>query len=476
MRFGNPAAWLGLGLLVLPILVHMLVRDRAPVRRLPTLRFLEGEPPVAIRWSRPDEPLLLLLRLALIALAVVALARPWFPAAGTANTVTEPARVVLVDESWSMTRLVENGSGTAADRAQGLADAALAEVPSATRGAFGAGVPLPTALEGAAAWLATRPGPGEIVVVSDFQLGLLDEARTARVPDHIGLVPVVVGVGDAFAAGPLRIRSRAGLFDASVAVDDGGATPGVATITWSPAPAPTDGEGPTNPVRLVHAPSDDDAARALNRALDAAGGLVAEGEVPVTVVFPGADLGASASGSVLEAAPAGPLSPAAADLVVWLATDPLLAEAARRATPAPVEGASESDGDGARAGGIPVARDRSGQTVLEARAAREGGLLLMASTSVASVFAATLVDALARATHAVPPGRELEAGVHLQNEIDDWAREPRWPPAPDGNPGAVLDDDDRGAEAPPARWAWMLVLGLLAGEGVYRKRLRDRRG
>ena len=78
-----PAALLGLGLLALPILVHMLVRDRAPLVRLPTLRFLQGEPPVALRRSRPDEPLLLALRLLILVVAVVALGQ------GSQQTVLE---------------------------------------------------------------------------------------------------------------------------------------------------------------------------------------------------------------------------------------------------------------------------------------------------------------------------------------------------------------------------------------------------
>ena len=159
MRFANPLAWLGLLLLALPVAVHMLVRNRAPVQRLPTLRFLRGEPPIAIRRSRPDEPRLLLLRMTILALAVAALARPLFPRAESPEASTlggsaEPNRAVLVDESWSMLRAPTGSAGsTALDRARELASEAAAEASASTVIPFGADLPLEVAIEGAAAWL-----------------------------------------------------------------------------------------------------------------------------------------------------------------------------------------------------------------------------------------------------------------------------------------------------------------------------------
>ncbi len=480
MRFGNPAAWLGLGLLVLPILVHMLVRDRAPLRRLPTLRFLEGEPPVAVRRARPDEPLLLLLRLAILALAVVALARPYLPGSEPVEPPAVPYRVVLLDESRTLSRPAADGSEAASERARALAEEAAEGVPNGVLVPFGPGRSLATALEGAVGWLESRPGPGEVVIVSDFRLGLLDEVRMAEVPEHVGLAPIVVEVGDAAFPDPLRYRSRAGILEASVAADGGGAPPRGTVVTWSFAPESPGAEPMSDPVRLAHDPSDEAAAQALLRALDAAGGLAPANGPPVTVVFAGAD--AEPFRSPADAA----LSPDAADLALRLASDPFLAEAGRWPAAAP----SADTGPTAETRhdrGSPLVRGPDGRPVVEAVPGDEGGLLLLVEASPGSVLAAALLDALGRLTHAGPPGRELEQARHPGEEVEALRRAPTWPPPASSQSGdasagggtgsvgvAANGREGRRDDLPPARWAWLLVLGLLVGEGACRRRIRGR--
>ncbi len=74
--WGSPLAAWGLLALLVPLLLHLLVRQRAPEVRLPSLRFLLPRAPTRSRISPPSDRVLLALRLALVALAVAALADP----------------------------------------------------------------------------------------------------------------------------------------------------------------------------------------------------------------------------------------------------------------------------------------------------------------------------------------------------------------------------------------------------------------
>jgi hypothetical protein len=76
MQWLLPAAFAGLLLAGLPLLIHLLGRERPPSQRVPTLRFI-GETALApVRRARLQDPLLMLLRTLLLVLAVLALARP----------------------------------------------------------------------------------------------------------------------------------------------------------------------------------------------------------------------------------------------------------------------------------------------------------------------------------------------------------------------------------------------------------------
>jgi hypothetical protein len=76
MQWLLPAAFAGLLLAGLPLLIHLLGRERPPTQRVPTLRFI-GETALApVRRARLQDPLLMLLRTLLLVLAVLALARP----------------------------------------------------------------------------------------------------------------------------------------------------------------------------------------------------------------------------------------------------------------------------------------------------------------------------------------------------------------------------------------------------------------
>ncbi len=450
MGFTNPVAWLGLVLLALPVAVHMLVRDRAPLQRLPTLRFLKGEPPVSIRRSRPDEPRLLLLRLAIVALAVAALARPYLPSAeapdgSSLGTAAPPHRAVLLDESWSMLR-PSDSAGSALARARELASEAAAEARASTVITFGADRPLEVALEGAAAWLEARPGPGEIVLVSDFQRGTLEAAGAVALPERLGLVPGAVEVdpGGGEGAAPLTLPVRGGTVQAAVELigGDGGGDggPGAVRMTWSRAAS-------AGPVASTPAP----AAPA------------------VEVIFPGA------TGDSIQTASA-TLSPTAASLLLRLASDRTLAAAAAEdRTSGTAEDRSPTTADDQPPlGAAPrladarliLARDHTGLPLLTAGTTPSAGLRVNSRAPDGSLTAAALRVALDRATDATPPGEELEPLFDDADQRASWARPP--------GPGDA--DDAEPADSRAARWAWILVLVLLGAESLYRRRIHARRG
>ncbi len=96
--------WLGGGA-VLPLIIHLLSRQRPKVIRFPAVRFVRRSRQRSVRRTRLKHLLLLLLRMALIALFALLIARPILgPAAGAADgeLATTPAVVLIADDSMSM--------------------------------------------------------------------------------------------------------------------------------------------------------------------------------------------------------------------------------------------------------------------------------------------------------------------------------------------------------------------------------------
>ena len=104
MSFLNPFFLAGLAALAGPLIIHLLLRDR-PVRRvLPTLRFLPASAPESYAMRRVKNLLLLILRLAILALVVLAFARPYFASnePPKPKNLSEEGAVFVVDSSLSM--------------------------------------------------------------------------------------------------------------------------------------------------------------------------------------------------------------------------------------------------------------------------------------------------------------------------------------------------------------------------------------
>lgn len=103
MAFLTPLFLAGLGAIAIPVLIHLIQREKKRVIEFPSLMFVRRIPYQSVRRRRIRHWALLLLRAAAIALIVAAFARP-FTRQGTAAAVGGGARelVILLDQSASM--------------------------------------------------------------------------------------------------------------------------------------------------------------------------------------------------------------------------------------------------------------------------------------------------------------------------------------------------------------------------------------
>src|ERR1041385_2382286 len=105
MGFVAPLVLLGLGALALPVLIHLIQRERKEVVHFPSLMFLRKIPYQSVQRRKIHNWLLLALRCAAIALLVAAFSRPFFkvdPTALAAATTGAREVVILLDHSASM--------------------------------------------------------------------------------------------------------------------------------------------------------------------------------------------------------------------------------------------------------------------------------------------------------------------------------------------------------------------------------------
>ena len=140
-----PAAVASLLALVGPVAVHMLRRQQARRIIVPSVRFVPSLDDSAVRFKRLSDPLLLLVRSAVIACAALALAQPLILSEGRMNAWSaRTARVVVVDRSQSARGAVSS-------------EAIAAEASSADPSATVETAELGSGLDQASAWLAVAP-------------------------------------------------------------------------------------------------------------------------------------------------------------------------------------------------------------------------------------------------------------------------------------------------------------------------------
>lgn len=184
----NPAALIALAAAAVPIVIHLLLRRRANRVQFPTVRFIAPSEQAAVRLRRPSDILLLAVRVAIVACAALALARPLVLTdarrEGWSGRIT---RAIVVDTSASVNP--RRAEEAAAAESRGASASRRFETDTVERG-----------VAQASAWLANvEPGKREIVVVSDFQRGAVTDGDLAPVPAGIGIrmapVETVIGAG-----------------------------------------------------------------------------------------------------------------------------------------------------------------------------------------------------------------------------------------------------------------------------------------
>jgi hypothetical protein len=220
--FLAPLFFAGLATLAVPVLIHLIQRERKNVVHFPSLMFVRRIPYSSIRRRRIHNWALLMMRLAAIALIVAAFARPFFKgttlaaAGGGARDI-----VLLLDRSYSMghgnqwdraRRAASDviGSMTSGDRATLVTFATNAEVavqPTNDRARLqseidatalsAGGTRYGPALKLAGSVLAPSNFPRrEVVVISDFQRSGWTPGDGLRLPAGTTLTPVSVSAED----------------------------------------------------------------------------------------------------------------------------------------------------------------------------------------------------------------------------------------------------------------------------------------
>ena len=104
MSFLTPLFLVGLGAIAVPVIIHLIQKERKNVVAFPSLMFLRRIPYQSVNRRRIRNWPLLLLRLAALSLIVLAFARPFLRRETLAAAAAGGARevVILIDRSYSM--------------------------------------------------------------------------------------------------------------------------------------------------------------------------------------------------------------------------------------------------------------------------------------------------------------------------------------------------------------------------------------
>jgi hypothetical protein len=437
----NPAALWALPLSAVPVVIHLLRTHRARRVAFPSVRFVPSSRTAAVRMRRPSDVVLMMLRGAIVTLAIFAVAGPIVLTnarieAWNARTV----RAVVVDRSESMG--VPDGSGQPPEEAAAeLAQAELDAAASSRRLEVRRPNELGEALTRASRWLAASPpARREIVVISDFHHGAWQPAAAALVPDGVGLrlIPVGRASGRQIFEGA-RLFGGGNVAARSQAID---VTKDATAVAVERRPA----SGTTG--LRVEAPKGAEAdVERLLQAVAAAGAPAGSADEPIALRFSNA--GPPSTGLAI-------VRPG------WMLRTVLRLreDATFTLSPARAEGdARPSDA------WTTVAWSADGAPLVRAAASgRE--LLLDVAEPVDSLLAAAVVRAALTARLDVDRYAEREVA-----RLDDTSLMAFTRPA-----AGVTRDAWQSAESTDARWFWLLALVLLAAEQWLRDRARRSHG
>jgi len=127
----NPIFLLGLGAIAVPVILHLIQRQRYPERPFTTLQFFDKTIKHNVIKRRFVDKLLLLLRILVLAALMLALARPF---AGVGVGEKRMSLVIVLDNSPSMGRT--DGGQTLFAQAKGMADSLLGQLGPQDRAAI----------------------------------------------------------------------------------------------------------------------------------------------------------------------------------------------------------------------------------------------------------------------------------------------------------------------------------------------------
>ena len=219
MSFIAPLFFAALAALAIPVLIHLIQREKKQIIHFPSLMFVQRVPYKSIQRRRIHNWLLLMVRLAALALIVLAFARPFLQRDDLAVVAGTGARevVVLLDQSYSI------GYGDRWERARAAATDAINGLGPDDRGSVvlfssGAEIAMRSTAAGerqrlTAAVAEAKPGAGatryapalkvagsilaesplprrEVILISDFQRGGWRGEEGARLPNGTTLTPV----------------------------------------------------------------------------------------------------------------------------------------------------------------------------------------------------------------------------------------------------------------------------------------------
>jgi hypothetical protein len=224
----NPIALAALTAIAAPVIVHLLLRRRATRMPFPSVRFISPSNAAAVRLRSIADWPLLLVRIAIVGVAAFALARPLF---------VTPARRAVWDGSVARAIVVDvSPSATAGDGAARARRAADSETRTALRSRVVDAVDLSSGILEGVRWLAgAPPARRELVLISDFQRGSLDDSALTRIPDSYGVKLVrIAPEGGAVGVAPgltVVVRGRDGDGRAvRAALEAAGQPPGVSPV------------------------------------------------------------------------------------------------------------------------------------------------------------------------------------------------------------------------------------------------------
>jgi hypothetical protein len=437
----NGALLWALPLAAAPVLIHLLRRHRADRLAFPSLRFVRAAQSAAVRIRRPSDLLLMLLRVAAVALAVVAAAGPVLLTSGRLDRWNrETARAIVVDVSDSMRVAEPDGIPPA----RAASDAATVEEQSARYATRIESTDLARAIGRAAAWLADAPpARREVVVVSDFQRGGFEAHAIANLDQRVGVRLVQVGraISERQIAGP-ELLSAGDVPRRSLEILLSGNTTSVAMSVQA-------AEGRPGGLRLV---PDDPSTKRLVRVAAAAGTPGGSSDEPIAIRF------------ATDAAPAIKFERVQNG---WMLRRLLrLQEEVDRVahgTGSAVRSLSDS------APWSVLIRDASGKPLVAAASAGNE-LVLDVAASSDSFFAALVVRSALAARRAPADFDESEI-----SRLDSASLSALGRPAAPIDLRALPPDAWRHANSTDSRWCWVVVLLLLGIEQLVRTRAGNNR-